>query len=212
MSSPYINTVLKTVINLPPNKFDNKVYLHLKEALRQKVEGKCFGHHGLIQEVFEITDTSNAIIQAEDLNANAQFELSFSCRICKPVSQTDIICVIHNISQVWISANNGPITFIITNDRINGDKFRIENNNARSYVDSTGKRKLLENGDYVKVTIIRDSFSPGDTKIIALGYLQDVATEEEILKYNNDLYSGDKVPDPETDDDLDVFSKKTETK
>jgi DNA-directed RNA polymerase subunit E'/Rpb7 len=188
MTSPYINTKLATSISLLPDKFDNKIYLNLKRALEKKVVGKCFHEYGYISDVFEILDFKDGVIEAENLMGSATFDVSFSCRLCRPIRDQQIVCQVNRVNKVLITLENGPIIVIITNDRINDEVFFTDNNNNLRYKTETGSH-ILKQKEFVKVTVVSTVFNHGDNKIKAIGFLDNVATETEVEKFYQDIYS-----------------------
>lgn len=193
MHSPYINTKLATVVALKPHQMDNKLYINLKKNLEEKLLGKCYKHYGYITNIYKILEYKNGIIEAEDIMSSALFDIEFSCRLCRPLKNQIIVAQIEHISKVLITANNGPILVIITSDRINNENFFIDNNNNIRYKKKEGQSKLLESKDFVKIIIISTVFNHGDERIKALGILDNMATEEEIKKFYQDLYNTEEI-------------------
>jgi DNA-directed RNA polymerase subunit E'/Rpb7 len=190
MTSPYINTRLSTSIYLAPDKFDNKIYLNLKKTLEKKVTGRCYHDYGYISDVYEIIEYKDGIIEAENLMGSATFDVEFSCRLCRPVRNQKIICQVNRVNKVLITLKNGPILVIITNDRINEETFFTDNNNNLRYK-KEGKSQILQPNEFVRVTIVSTVFNHGDNCIKAIGYLDDIANEEEVKKFYQDMYSRD---------------------
>jgi DNA-directed RNA polymerase subunit E'/Rpb7 len=190
MTSPYINTRLSTSIYLAPDKFDNKIYLNLKKTLEKKVTLRCYHDYGYISDVYEIIEYKDGIIEAENLMGSATFDVEFSCRLCRPVRNQKIICQVNRVNKVLITLKNGPILVIITNDRINEETFFTDNNNNLRYK-KEGKSQILQPNEFVRVTIVSTVFNHGDNCIKAIGYLDDIANEEEVKKFYQDMYSRD---------------------
>lgn len=188
MESPYINTVLYTNVTLRPNQMNNNIYLNLKTNLINMVKGKNFGDYGYIVDIYEILKYSDNRIEAENTMASAIYDIKFSCRLCKPLKQTKIICQVEKMNKVLLRLKNGPIYVIVTNDRINEKIFFKDNNRNLRY--KQGDRSVqLSQGDYVKVTIMQLTFNSGDRSIMSIGFLEDIATEDEIKKYHEDEYN-----------------------
>jgi len=95
------------------------------------------------------------------------------------------------MNKVLISGINGPIKIIITVDKINKEKFFPDvNRNIRI----KGNSKIIVPDIYIKVLVLSRSFSDYDKNIIVIGFLQDIATQEEIdtfmIQYDrNDDYN-----------------------
>ena len=121
--SPYINTTLVSRVMLNPNQMDNKIYLHLKNNLNTKLIGKCYLNYGFITNIYKLEEISEGIIEAEDPTCSAKIVIKFSCRLCFPPKNKYIICKIDRMNKALISAINGPIKVIITQDKINKEHF-----------------------------------------------------------------------------------------
>lgn len=186
MSSPYINTKLSTSVILHPYQMDNKIYINLKNNL-QNIVGKCFSKYGYIVKIIEILNYKDGVIEAENTESSALFDLDFSCRICTPLKNTQIICEIDRVNKLLITAINGPILVVITNDRINSNVFFKDNNNNIRYKKSA-QSNMLQPHDFIKVTLQTIHFNDGDEKIKAIGYMDDIATDDEKKNYYKDLY------------------------
>lgn len=191
MTSPYIITKLFTTVSLRPDQMDNKIYLNLKKNLEVNVLKKCYKNYGYITDIYKIIDYKDGIIEAENLMASATYHISFSCRLCCPLKNTNIICKINRVNKMLVTAENGPILVIVTNDRLNQNVFMIDNYNVLRYKKDTTYHVLKPN-DFVKITILSISFNHKDTIIKAIGYLEDVASENEIEQYyRKDVYGKD---------------------
>lgn len=175
--NPYINTTLVCPVMLFPNQLDNKKYLHLKTNLSDKLVGKCYKSYGYITEIFKIDETSDGIIEAEDPTCSAKYIVKFSCRLCYPIEGKEIIFKIDKLNKNIIGGVNGPILAVITTDKINKEKFYPDNNrNLRI----KGSSAMVLPEMYIKVQILKSTFSDSDTSIFVLGYLVDIANKEEI--------------------------------
>lgn len=191
MSSPYINTILKTSVILHPYQMDNNIYISLKKNLENKVVGKCFIDYGYINKVIKIEEYKDGIIEAENTESSALFDLSFSCKLCAPLRNTQIICEIERVNKLLITAINGPILVVITNDRVNASVFFKDNNNNIRYK-KENQSNMLQPHDFIKVTLQSIKFNDEDEKIKAIGILENMASEEEKKKYYLDQYRDDR--------------------
>lgn len=187
MTSPYINTKLSKTVPLYPYQMNNDVYINLKKNLEKSLLGKCYSKFGYVVKIIKILDYKNGFIEAENINASAFFDLTFSCRLCLPLKDTQIICQIDKVNKVLITATNGPILVIITNDRINDTVFFKDNNNNIRYK-KENQSNILESQDYIKVTLKTILFHEGDEKIKAIGFMDDVANDEDKKKFYEDQY------------------------
>lgn len=187
MTSPYINTKLTTSVLLHPYQMDNKIYLHLKKNLEKKLLGRCFSRYGYVVKIIKILSYKDGIIEAENTEASALFDLEFSCKICAPLRNTTIICQVDKVNKLLVTATNGPILVVITNDRINSETFfKDKNNNIRYKKGSTSE--VLQSNDFIKVTLQTIQFYDGDEKIKAIGFIEGMASEEETKSFYADQY------------------------
>ena len=191
MDSPYVNTKLYTTVTLHPDQMDNKIYINLKKNLEKDLLNKCFRNYGCIMDIFELVEYNNGVLEAENLMASALFKIAFTCRLCRPLKNRNIIAQVHRVNKVLITLENGPILIIITNDRINDKIFFSDNNNNLRYK-IKNESKVLKPNEFVKITIVSLTFNNGDSKIKAIGFLDDMATEEEIKTFYKDQYDNSK--------------------
>lgn len=191
MSSPYINTELYTSVPLFAAQMNNKIYLNLKDNLVNNIEKKCFRNYGYIMEVYKILKYKDGVVEPENTNSAANFDVTFSCRLCIPLKGLQIVCQVNRVNKLLITVTNGPILVIITNERINDTTFFTDKNNNLRYIQ--GKQtEMLKQNEFVKVTINSVMFNNGDDKIKAIGFLDDMASEKEVEAYYKDLYDTDK--------------------
>lgn len=191
MSGPYINTELYTNVTLNPNQMDNKIYINLKRNLEENVAKKCFRDYGYIMEVYEILNFKDGVIQPENLMGSSIFDVTFSCRLCMPLKNKQIICQVIRVNKLLITVGNGPILVIITNNRINDKVFFTDvNNNLRYRIGE--KSQILKSKEFVKITVISTTFNHGDNKIKVIGFLEDIADDQEKTQFYSQLYNKDE--------------------
>jgi DNA-directed RNA polymerase subunit E'/Rpb7 len=184
--NPFIDTTLVCPIMLLPNQMDNKMYLHLKSNLKNKLESKCYKNYGYVNKIYSIEEISDGIIEAEDPSCSAKIIVKFTCNLCLPIVGKEIICKIDRMNKTLMSAINGPIKTIITTDKINKENFFPDmNRNIRI----KGNSQVLVPEMFVRILILSKSFGDYDKNILIIGYLQDIATKEQVEQYykiNND--------------------------
>ena len=188
MTSPYIKTVLHTTVTVRPHQLNNNLYLSLKENLKKKVERKCYGNYGYVMEIYEILEKSGGVVVPENFNSSAILDVKFSCKLCMPLKKTKIICQVEAINKALTRLKNGPIFINIMAKRMNKEIFTHNIYNDIQYKED-GKYKNLKKNDFVKVEIIDIMFSDKDDKIIALGFLDNIATKNDIEFYYKDIYN-----------------------
>lgn len=187
MKSPYINTVLFTTVTLNPEQMNNDVYQNLKKNLIEELKDRCFGDYGYIVDIYEILDYSINKIEAENTSASCVYSVKFSCRLCRPLNETTIVCKVDKYNKMLLRCINGPINIIITTERINTNIFFRDNNRNIRYEEGETST-LLTSDNYVKVSIINNSFLNRDVRIIGIGFLEGLASPKEIENFFKDQY------------------------
>tara|TARA_B100001287_G_C22603532_1_gene491581 strand:+ start:181 stop:789 length:609 start_codon:yes stop_codon:yes gene_type:complete len=195
MSKLYIDTQLKSRVVLHPSQMNNDIYINLKESLVKKVEGKCVNNHGFVVTVYEIVDHSSGEISDNSTLGSAIYTVTFSCRLCKPLVNKEIICKVDRMNQHLISVVNGPLIVIIPMDRLNESNFFLDHRDNIRYKKDENNSEILKQNDYVKVMLETISFDDKDTKIKAIGILKDMATKKE-----EKLFQTEQYKDGETED------------
>jgi DNA-directed RNA polymerase subunit E'/Rpb7 len=187
-SSPYITTELCASISLDPSQMNNKIYKNLKSNVITRFEGKCMKDYGYIVKVYEINKYSDGYIVAENPKSAARFYVKFTCKLCLPLLNKQIICKIDKANTLILRLVNGPINVIITTkDRINKNVFFVDNKGILM-AKKDNKSIPVEIGTYVKVTIVTRQFNDQDKIIMAIGILEDLATDKEIkLSYESEF-------------------------
>lgn len=188
LHNPYKKTILSTPIMLSPDQMDNKMYIHLKANLKNKLENKCYENYGYIDEIYNIEEISDGIIEPEDSSCSAKMEIKFSCNLFLPIVGKEIICKIKKMNKALIMGVNGPIEAVITTDKINKENFFPDiNRNIRV----KGTSEIIVPNMYIRVLVISKLYSNYDKNILVIGFLQDIATQKEIDEYfeknNNEL-------------------------
>lgn len=177
---PYFNTFLYTNISLHPSQMDNDIYKHLKNNLITKLQNKCYMHYGYISKIYKIEEIHGGEIIAEDPTASALYKVKFSCKLCKPLKGTTIVCEVISINKTIIGLRNGPVFMIITEGNINMDNFVYdEKKNVWLAYAQNGKGTVIVNGTYVKAKLIDTKIENNSDRILALGTLESIATKKE---------------------------------
>lgn len=185
--NPYIITKLKTKVMLYPEQMTNKLYLNLKDNLKKNHENRCFKNYGYITHIYSIIRKRRGILEAENITSSVLFDIEFSCRLCRPIEDMKIICRIFRVNRGLITAENGPIIIIIIDSKINQKIFFSGNDNILRYRNTGGSSKL-EVGDFVIVKVSNYEFNNKDDKIKVIGYLEDMATQEDVEQFYTNLY------------------------
>lgn len=186
---PYKKTILSTPIMISPDQMDNKMYIHLKSNLINKLEKKCYENYGYIDKIYNIEEISDGVIEPEDPSCSAKMEVKFTCNLFLPIIGKELICKIDRMNKALIMGINGPIKVIITADKINKEKFFPDiNRNIRIKKTS----EIVIPDMYLRVIVISRSFSNYDDNILVIGFLQDIATQKEIDEYSQKINNYDQ--------------------
>jgi DNA-directed RNA polymerase subunit E'/Rpb7 len=171
IESPYVDTNISLNVTLSSSELNNDILQNIKNKVKE-YENKCYigkdqnldrTYEGFISKIYSVNSYSHGIINAEDLNCNGIFNVSFYCKLCCPQLNTLIVGKILRMDANMISCESGPIIVIIQTNKINPNL----------------KDQLPEIGEYVKIRILQKRFLNGDKHIKVLGYLEDKASEEE---------------------------------
>ena len=170
---PIVNTILSTRVSLFPHQMNNDIYYNLKYNIIQKVQGKC-NEFGYVIKVLKIENYNDGIIDAENFTGSAVYNIRYLASLCIPVEKTQILAKIENINNAIILTTHGPISCVITPEKINTQLFTIE---LGKYIYNTTKQELTKN-DIIKITILSKKLYKNDI-MISLGFLDDIATQDE---------------------------------
>lgn len=187
LKNPYINVKISTTIMLNPNQINNNIYNNIKSNLQRKLEGRCYKDIGFIQKIFQVVDYKNGRLEAENVLCAPVFDVSITCRLCRPVKDTIIVGQINKITRALIRINNGPIVAFITPANISNKFFRDDVGNLR--VKDGNLSRVVKSGDYVKVEVKQYTFNSTDKNIIVAGFIHDVCTDDEIKIHMDQMYS-----------------------
>ena len=183
----YINTVLTAPVLLHPIQMDNNIYIHLKNNLKKQNENKCYKTFGYIENIYKIESMVEELIDMENSECSQKYVLTFSCKLYRPIINRELIVKMNKITEKISTATNGPMTVIITQNRINENKFYVGISDMNIRIKP--KSEILTSDHYVKIYIEGMTFADKDKQIIIIGFLIDIATPEEIKNYyeNNEI-------------------------
>ena len=215
LNSPYITTELTTSISLEPYQMNNNIYKNLKTNLINRFSGKCFKDYGYISKIYDINKYSDGYITAENPKSAARFHVSFNCKLCFPLLHKQIICKIDRANRQIMRLNNGPISVLVTSkDRINKNIFFIDQKTGNLIAKKGDKSIPVSIGDYVKVSIESRQFNDQDIIIMAMGFLEDIATEAEVKEsYEKEFGNDDTILYDDylnLEKNIDEFTEKSE--
>ena len=182
---PCKDEILYTRVILHPHQMNNELYINLKKNLVDKVEEKCI-KDGYVIKVYKILDHTNGVIEPENFTGAAVYDVKYLAKICTALKDTMIIAKITSYSPNvnFVLAEFGSIIKIIftKNERdLNTKVFTIGND--KSILHNSSQKKMAT-GDYVKIQIKTFRFHQNDTVIKCMGYLDNMATADEIANYS----------------------------
>lgn len=190
LHNPFIDTILYTTVDLTPDQLNNNIYSNLKQNLIKSVERKCFRANGYVSKVYEILERDNGYISAEDRDCNVTYRIKFACQLCHPLENTQIICQVHRCRELFVNLIREPINIIVTADRINRGIFLFDQQVGKLKIIKTGE--VVEDGTFVKATIVAKTFVDRDIRIMSLATLDDIASDKEIEEYYGTIHTSDK--------------------
>lgn len=188
MNNPFITGVLQANISLFPYQLDNNIDVHIKKNLIKKYEKRCFKEHGFIHKIYDITRKSVGYIIPENPTGSVTYLVSFSCRICNPIVNKIIITKILRLNNSLIKSECGAIEVINDVTKLDQNKFLVLHNGEVYFKKDDITKIKLESGTYLKMLITSKTFNDGDTRIVALGNILDIANNDEIQEFYNYEY------------------------
>jgi DNA-directed RNA polymerase subunit E'/Rpb7 len=212
---PIVNTVLSTKVSLLPIQMTNDVYYNLKYNIEKKVQGKC-NEFGYVIKVLKIEDYSEGEIDGENFTGSAVYNIRYLASLCVPIEETQIITKIENINNAILLSTHGPISCVITPDKVNTQLFMNEmgkyflKNQPITTDNNTGRIELVK-GTLIKVTILSKKLYKNDI-MISLGFLDEIATQGEIDNfYKPELFNADQA-EVETNDLVEFHEDEIDSK
>lgn len=181
---PYFNTTFSTSIGLHPSQMTKKIYENLKSNLIVQFQNKCFKSYGYISKIYNITKQEGGRIISENPDSIAVFRVEFLCKLCRPLKNSYIVCEVKKINRDAMYLVNGPIQAFILDVNLQINQQNIvynENKNVfigHDYINKT-EVKIVE-GSYVKVKCIDVRIEHGTDRIIIIGIVDSIPTQEEI--------------------------------
>jgi len=175
----FIDLKLHDIVIVKPEQLNNELYLHIKQNLKRKIEKKCIDA-GYICRINDIVDYKDGYLLPEDFSGSVRFKVAYNAKICVVVPNTQTICKIENIFKAIIKAVNGPIIVLIKFTDINTNLFKI---NETGNIINTKTNKPLKQDDHIKITIKSKRSYIGDNTIGVIGYIEDIATPEQIKEH-----------------------------
>jgi DNA-directed RNA polymerase subunit E'/Rpb7 len=189
MNNPYVNTILTSAISLRPDQMNNNIDSHLKANLKNMLEGKCYRNFGYIVNIYKLTKKESGKIEQEDSSGSAIFNITFECKLCMPLKNMKIVCVVNESNIGMLMLSNGPIRVILGIGRINPDEFTITKYGI--FAKTSEGNKLLRKGDHVIVKIDNVKHQNMDTVMLCSGHLLGMASDEDIENFAQSEFKDD---------------------
>ena len=174
--------VIKDVIKIPPIAVNNELKENVLNILKNKYENICC-KYGYIFKVYNLSIDNEILIEMEDNSCDNLIKTEFTIYTCLPNINDKIIIKISKMDNALMVGINGPMMCIIKTQEnlINSNYFYINNN--KIYVKKTNK-PIVED-DYIEIIIkkYKLQYNGNKSKIILIGYINNITTEEESIKY-----------------------------
>jgi len=182
--NPIIIKNITAPVILYPNQLNNDLLIHMKNNLEELYKKRCFKDIGFIIEILDIIKYSEGIIYPEQNEGCVQYIVEFSCKMSVVIKDTIIIGKVEQINQQFILLSHYPYNIVVEYNNINTNKFEYISPKIK-YINGD----YINKGDYLKIKIICSHLMNGDTKIITLGYLEDIVNDKELEEYFDNIYS-----------------------
>jgi DNA-directed RNA polymerase subunit E'/Rpb7 len=179
-------TFLESEVRMQPSLLNSNLLTNIKRKLIERYKGMNFGKYGLVEEIYSIDQNiGDGKMRAADSSASVYYTVRFKTKLYKPIVGTITVAKIDSVSKETSIMIDGPTVFIIEGDKINTNRFKYKG--ALYYINNNGEESKtpLQKGDYVLLRIINVSISPNESEIMALAYLEDIPTKEQITRHIN---------------------------
>lgn len=184
IKSPYYRTQLETDVIVFPNQINKNIDENLMINLRNLVENKCV-KNGYVMKIYDIVEKGDGKIDDDNLSGYITYHVKYTCYLCSPVVNLEMVCEVMTMSNGFLVGKNGPMTVILSHRDINLQVFNIEHNNQDiKYLPNGSKLRI---GDYIKVVVSGRTMVTGENRIGVFASLNEMASKKEIETYHNDL-------------------------
>jgi len=202
MSNPYFDTHLEDDIRAEPHQMNNNILENIKENLYRKHKGRCYKDYGYVSAIYGLDgDILGGLIRAEDSTSSSLHRVRFRCKLCNPIKFTKIVAKITGIHRMLIIAEAGPIRFVIGHQSINQNNV-VYVTAKSSFFPKNDKNEIIDRpiiaGTYIIVKLIRKEIINGVERIMAIGTLESIASDEDIkrsIKYEYDQQENINIED-----------------
>lgn len=205
--NPYFKTNLHHRVTVHPDEMNNDIKKNMKFNLEKALVSKCFNDFGIIMKIYSMKEISDGEIPADDFTCSAKFDVKFSCKICRPLVGTLILCQVESANRNIVQLRSGPINIFVFSKDFNVKKFVFDESNGIYLAkQSDGTGIPIVKGVFVKVLLTGVRLQVGQDKILALGMIEDIASKKEIKKML-ELQETDDMDDTEFDKYMELEKK-----
>jgi DNA-directed RNA polymerase subunit E'/Rpb7 len=177
--NPYRLLIMATRVELTPEQMNNQIPINLKENLKKLKEKRC-NKYGYIEKIHRVIEYFEGEVYAENLSASAVFNVRYSALVCLPINNMFIVAKIEQITKSMTVCVHGAMRIVIKPNKLNEANF-VTNQEGNIVYRKTGE--VLQMNDSVIIRVIDHTFRKNDRQIVVLGYLEDVASSEQVEKY-----------------------------
>lgn len=181
-SSNYFRTILDTKVSIFANQIDDKIDEHILDNLEKKVTNRVISN-GIVIRVLKLIEYKNGLVTTFNFTTSVNYEVKYECILCVPVKHNEIIAKVQRMVPELLYLQNGPIQITVRTNSIDKTNFTI-NENSIMY-NNTGK--IIEPDQFLKLSIVDVSMRLNETDIYCIAKLLDVASAEEIERYNREM-------------------------
>ena len=151
----FINNILYKKVAIEPRYLNKNIEKYILNNLKLNLEGKCIKEGFVQPDSIKIVRRSVGKTYGCDFSGNIVYDIVYSAKICNPVENDIISCVIKNINKLGILAENGPLSIII----------------AKQYHQDKSIFKNIEIGDYINIKVLGKKYELNDFKISVIGQI-----------------------------------------
>lgn len=177
----YFQTQLETKVSLLPEQINGSFDTHLMENLKAKVERKS-NENGIVLKVNRLIDYNYGMIDKANFMGTTVYQVKYECFLCSPVKDLEMVCILDNIVKGFLIGRNGPVTIAVQFNNIDIQKFGINGNN----ITHLKSKKIIQKGDYLKVTVININNNLGEENIMTICKLINLADKDDIKRFEED--------------------------
>jgi len=185
VKSVYYHTELESRINLRPNQmiagFD--ISEVLLSNLRADMEKKCSSDYYVVA-INEITEFYYGMIDRNNSTGHAIYRVKYKAYICSPAKDQKIVVKYDAKIPDKLSATNGPMFIMISDEAVPDALFTINQNGDSSDLLYKPENRIIGPDDYLLVQVERTQYTQNEKTIIVGAKLLGLATAKEIKEYH----------------------------